>query len=380
MSSAIFMEAANSILAMHEMESILSNNDIPIESRKLCLDFVSVSIRKKLTFKQQKNVESFREIFVRIDKDTRFFRTFLTVAVNIAEHFKFDNISIVYAFKNISLIDHFPNFVDFARRQNPIIDKNSPLQLLLTLGFSILKLAIQKNQNVINRDFDEEKKQSLFEQYRKLSLGMSERFIDIDFGLDIVTTQEQDASNNDLNAFNNDDSDDEESDESAIIKVDVQATIEEIPQHLRLDNDMDDIVQKYLCDPGDLTNDGGSNADGNILKTLKNGNTEIDLKSLDNLVIEANKTFGQSTLSAIGNRIGIKNSDSLTIEMIDTSVGGLLDENVNIDSGFGDGGTDILNHDYDEERRSVTFNVKENLPAVHFDNNFHLHNIVDFSH
>ena len=216
--SNIILEATNNIRAMHEIESIINNDDIPIESRKYFLQFVLSSLHNKRTVKQQKNITVFRDLFVRIDKDTRLFRTLLNVAVDLAEHFNFNNVSLVYALKNISLEEHFTNFVDFARRENPIIAKNSPLQLYLTLGLSIIKLALQKNRNETLKRFNENMKKSLFKKYAELSKSMSEHFINMDFGDFVAQSQQQNytKNNSDLNDFNRDDDDDDDTDEIII--------------------------------------------------------------------------------------------------------------------------------------------------------------------
>lgn len=212
--SNIILEATNNIRAMHEIESIINNDDIPIESRKYFVQFVLSSLHNKRTVKQQKNITVFRDLFVRIDKDTRLFRTLLNVAVDLAEHFNFNNVSLVYALKNISLEEHFTNFVDFARRENPIIAKNSPLQLYLTLGLSIIKLALQKNRNETLKRFNENMKKSLFKKYAELSKSMSEHFINMDFGDFVAQSQQQNytKNNSDLNDFNRDDDDDDDHD------------------------------------------------------------------------------------------------------------------------------------------------------------------------
>lgn len=201
---------------MHEIESIINNDDIPVESRKYFVQFVLSSLHNKRTVKQQKNITVFRDLFVRIDKDTRLFRTLLNVAVDLAEHFNFNNVSLVYALKNISLEEHFTNFVDFARRENPIIAKNSPLQLYLTLGLSIIKLALQKNRNETLKRFNENMKKSLFKKYAELSKSMSEHFINMDFGDFVAQSQQQNytKNNSDLNDFNRDDDDDDDDDDN----------------------------------------------------------------------------------------------------------------------------------------------------------------------
>lgn len=201
--SHMLLEATNSIRAMHEIESILNNDDIPADSRSYFLQFITVSLHQTLSEKQQKNVTIFRELFVRIDKDIRLFRTFLDMAVDLAHYFKFENTSLVYAFKNVSLEEHFTSFVDFARRKNPIIDKNSPLQLFLTMGIAIIRLALQKTEIESNKESKEQNKKILAEQYRELSRNMSKRFINMDFGADIV--EPSTGYTCDLDDFNNDD-------------------------------------------------------------------------------------------------------------------------------------------------------------------------------
>ncbi|WBR61463.1 hypothetical protein [Drosophila suzukii associated hytrosavirus 1] len=323
---SVFLEATNNIRAMHEIESILNNDDIPADSRSYFLQLISISLRKKLTPRQQKNVNIFRELFVRIDKDMRFFRTFLNVAVDLAEHFKFDNTSIVYAFKNLSLEEHFTNFVDFARRRNPVIDKNSPLQLFLTLGFSIIKLALQKNQIEKRQRINEDKKKYLFTQYYELSKGMSERFINLDFGEDILA-QSHEEYTNDLDDFNNDDDEEEEIDnksttvttfaevhkEDVVVDEDTSSLsstvqtdlpndkdVEVVESDLEMKDDFDDLIKEIINDDND-DHDSGILKDDNtgsdkFFRTLENGDKELNLQNLDTLVMEASRQFGPMVL------------------------------------------------------------------------------------
>mgnify|MGYP004515112491 CR=1 FL=1 len=187
----VFIEATDNIRIMHEIETILDNDDIPARSRSYFLSLLTISYGKKLTQKQQKNVKVFRELFVRIDKDTRMFRTFLNIAVDLATRYKFEKSPLVYAFKNLSIEDHFLNFVDFAKRRNPVIDRNNPLQLFLSLGISIIKLSIEKNQIDSKKKESDVNKKLLLSQYNELSREMSERFINMDFGDDLMANQSE---------------------------------------------------------------------------------------------------------------------------------------------------------------------------------------------
>lgn len=331
---SIFLEATNNIRAMHEIESILNNDDIPADSRSYFLQLITISLRKKMTPRQQKNVNAFRELFVRIDKDTRLFRTFLSLAVDLAQYFKFENHSIVYAFRNISLEDHFTSFVDFARRQNPIIEKNSPLQLFLTIGFAIIKLALQQNQLADGRQqlHREASKKMLLQQYSELSKNMSERFINLDFGEDIVRNQHKEDYDDDLDNFNRDDDDDDSVGDVSGRDNDTVVTFAEVHEDAadtfnnsqpgtprsKLDvartdfyvkNDLDEILKDIINDdepedhdsgfPKDSGSSSGSSADDEIFKTLENGDKELNLQNLDSLVMEASRQFGPAVLSGL---------------------------------------------------------------------------------
>lgn len=349
----IFLEATNNIRAMHEIESILNNDDIPVDSRSFFLRFISISFKKTLTSKQQKNVNVFRELFVRVDRDTRLFRSFLNFSADIAEHFKFENTSLVYAFRNISLEEHFTHFVDFARRKNPIIAKDNPLYLFLTLGFSLIKLALHKNKIAINERINRENKKLLFSQYKELSIGMSERFINMDFGNDIKT--EQDDYSNDLDNFNmeddtdtnnpshhhhsdnkNDDDDDTESSMGSFQNhiITTAASVHSKPQEKQeYDNNEDDDkdIESIVINGGDDDNNNGDDDDVNIekfegvlgsifnekqkdnndiFKTLENGDKELNLQNLDSLVKEAGLQIGPMVFSAVSSREPIVNYDN----------------------------------------------------------------------
>lgn len=329
--TSMFIEASDNIRVMHEIETILDNDDIPVRSRSYFLKFISISVSKKLTPKQQKNVKIFRELFIRIDKDTRLFRTFLNLAIDLAVHFKFENSPLVYAFRNLSIEEHFLNFVDFAKRQNPVIDKNSPLQLFLSLGISIVKLALQKNQLSKRRKDIESNKRALLSQYNDLSKEMSERFINMDFGQD-MTDQHEDYSA-DLNDFNNDFDDDDDVDDvvdddkkdveqpitiaevhaeqpsdflNNINTIDCQVLKDEISieeKDVVSVDDIDDIFEK-ITDEDDAEDDDDDSGfvkgiDTDILKPLKNGDKELNLQNLDSLVMEAGRQFGPAVFNTI---------------------------------------------------------------------------------
>lgn len=325
----IFLEATNNIRTMHEIESILNNDDIPADSRSFFIQFITNSLKKNhLTKKQQKNLTVFREIYCRIDRDTRMFRTFLNISIDLAEHFKFENHSIVYAFKNISLEEHFNSFVNFALRRNPIIEKNSPLQLFITLGLAIFKLALKKNHLVKLKKTSDENKKILFNQYRELSRDMSERFLNMDFGEDIIiASKENDEYVSDLDNFNNyDDDDDDDNVDNDNHGINIETTADIHSPNIDKDHNNDDDngsdgdddeneedvsdITKIIDDiknPDDKESaddsDSGlvllknNDVNGDILKTLENGDQELNLTSLDSLVSEAGKQFGQTVLS-----------------------------------------------------------------------------------
>lgn len=302
----IFTEASNNIRAMHEIESILKNDDIPIDSRSYFLEFINTSLSgPPLTPNQQKNVNIFKELFIRIDKDIRLFRTILNLAVDVAHNFKLDNNSLIYAFKNISLEEHFTNFVDFARRRNPIIEKNSPLQLFLILGFSIIQLAFKKSTLEKKVEDMETNKKYLMQQYNELSRGMSKRFINMDFG-EILVKQKAEQYAHDLDDFNKDEDDDDdndigvivtEEDSSDVINHTVVAQIESNNLNeyddVASEHDIDDILKEIIDDSSDS---GYMHGNDNILKTLDNGDCELNLESLDSLVM--NK-LGPAVISSI---------------------------------------------------------------------------------
>lgn len=312
---------------MHEIESILKNDDIPIDSRTYFLQFINTSMRNTLSPRQHKNVTVFKDLFIRIDKDIRMFRTFLNLAVDLAQHFKFENTSIVFAFKNISLEEHFTNFVDFARRRNPIIEKNSPLQLFLTLGLSIMRLAFQKSALEHKAKDNDLSKQLLMSQYTELSRGMSERFINMDFGEKFMERKFE-VYDNDLDNFNQDEDEDDTTEENVHVAtevtttadVNIDAIIEEDENESEEEGDNDEediekilhdiISEEHDRDSGflhdddeDGDDDDDHHSDGGrkteVLKKLKNGDHELDLKNLDSLVMNKIGPAVISSISAI---------------------------------------------------------------------------------
>lgn len=325
----MFAEASDSVRSMHEIGSILRNDDIPIDSREYFLRFVNTSLQQDLTKQQRRNVKIFTELFVRIDKDMRMFREFLNLAVHMAEHFNFENHSLVYAFRNISLSEHFTSFVDFARRRNPIIEKNSPLQLFLTLGMSIIRLAFKKQGEMMHQVNAAKEKESLMKEYKLLSENMSKRLIVMDFG-EMLNSQKSQSYEKDLDTFDKDDDDYDEEEDGEDIKPTVfetRATIETIVEESEEakeleeedtkveakdevedddddDDDVEDVIENLLYsedhDSGILGCDNESDDENNnrilklsssldpsdgILKTLNNGNTEVNLEELNSFVV-----------------------------------------------------------------------------------------------
>lgn len=256
----VFSEAANNMRAMHDVNSILNNDDIPVDSRSYFLEFVKTSMRGSLTAAEQKNVAIFKELFMRVDRDIRTFRTVLTAAVNISQTFKLENNSFIYALKNISLSDHFTHFIDFARRRNPIIPKDSPLHLFLALALNILHLAF--NRTTLEKMENEKKsqRQYLMEQFNKLKVDMSENFIRTDFSM-VFDREKSKETASDLDCFNRDD---DEIDEFTMKRSSPTPSIIEFAPPL----------------PPKTTY-----AAGGILKLLDNGDSELDLQSLDSLVM-----------------------------------------------------------------------------------------------
>lgn len=375
----VFIEATDNIRVMHEIETILDNDDIPARSRSHFLSLLTISCTKKLTKKQQKNVQIFRELFVRIDKDTRMFRTFLNLAVDLAVHYKFENSPLVYAFKNLSIEDHFLNFVDFAKRRNPVIDKNNPLQLFLSLGISIIKLSIKKNQMDTRKKDAETNKKLLLNQYSELSREMSERFINMDFGDDLMANKDEytdilDDSDDydsippktvaqihninyekdyDPNTFldtkiqhnfsetkqenfykspmskydyrneiiyddeeeeekNNEDKKDVENNsiknvDESVDENELNKICEELDK-MSTGSDIAEIMENVLDDDDQDSGITKDTENEEILKSLKNGDKELNLQHLDSLVMEAGRHFGPSVLGAINRPVEIENS------------------------------------------------------------------------
>lgn len=336
----LFLEATNNIRVMHDIESILNNDDIPINSRSYLLQFLTESSKLKLTPQQQCNVNVFRDLFVRIDKDIRMFRTFLNIVVDLSSHFKFDNSALVYAFKNISLENHFNNFLDFARRKNPIIERNSPLQLLLSLGISLIKLALQKNHVEQKKKDIENRKKHLFSQYAELSRGMSRRFINLDFDITDTNTEQMDETYlKDLNNFNSDDMEEVESNIETIKTVithtpDVHKESKEEDYYNIHD------IDEMLADLGDDTSlpkydyenedDDTSDDHDTILKSLQNGDKELDLQQLDSLVMQAGKQFGPVVFNHLTSTDNLYNSEKpKPVVTFNNSVHNIVDFTIN---------------------------------------------------
>lgn len=346
----IFLEATDNIRVMHEIETILDNDDIPARSRSHFLSLLTIACTKKLSPKQTENVKVFRELFVRIDKDTRTFRTFLNLAVDLAAHYKFENSPLVYAFKNVSLEDHFLNFVDFAKRRNPVIDRNNPLQLFLTLGISIIKLALSQNQLEMRQNEVANNKKLLLNQYSELSREMSERFINMDFGSDMMANQDDYTDIlDDSDEYDNAPSSTqtcvaqihatqspmasprphkragEYNDNEVFLTSSVSTSLEDISksetQNGFLDPILEDAPDNMSSDDDDIVEIMGNILDddqysgiskdtveattmttsknNDILKSLKNGDKELNLQHLDTLVMEAGRKFGPAVIGAI---------------------------------------------------------------------------------
>lgn len=299
----IYQEAANNIRSMHEIESILNNDDIPTKSKVYFIHVVNNAIA--LPPKQQRNMNVLREMYMRIDKDTRMFRQFLNMIVELAQHFKFDNTSIIFAFKNISLESHFLNFVDFARRKNPIIERNNPLQLFLVLGLSILQLALNKNKSV-SQPVDKDR-EYLMIQYRELNKHMTERFLNLDFGSEIVD-QSQETYVNDLNSFNNDFGEEDNtistdaqvhSEPVSTITVTAEMNKEQVPGITPIQSETEDCEEDLLDTFSYRNDDDNDDVNSDIIKTQENGNKEINLQNLENLVTEAGKTLAPQILNTM---------------------------------------------------------------------------------
>lgn len=207
----IFKEASKNIRSLNAVDSIIENDDIPWASKLFLISVMSSAVKAGKA--EQRNADAIYEIFNRVDKDMRLFRNFLGMVVDLANHFKIEHMALVFAIKHISLRDHFNSFLDFAERKNPIIKKDSPLQLCLTLGLSIIKLALNnQNMNRTNAEQNlrrQREKDRLQTEYRKLHECMSERFINLDFGLEMVNHQSSDIYASDLTNFNRDDDEDE---------------------------------------------------------------------------------------------------------------------------------------------------------------------------
>lgn len=364
----ILLEATNSIHTMYEIESIINNDDIPAHIRDLFMQFMTESLQGNLTARQQRNIKIFRKLYVRVDKDIRFFRNFLDLAVSLAETFKFENTPIVYAFKNISLEEHFLNFLDFASRQNLIIEKNNPLQLFISLGCSIITLALKKNQNENLRKVNESKKQVLFAKYSALKKGISRRFIDMDFGLQHDLNDEPHAA--DLDDFNCDTYDDDERPPSPSLPPPPQ---QHKPKHDAkiVDNNVDDIadcidVLKSMTDTAQMSSSssssiinggGGSGIGDSIIKTLENGDTELNIQKLDSLVMEAGLNF----VPAIMKRPASSDEDSGFTKDYDDA----------------DDADD--SDDEDEKNKDDDDDILNDRPIVRLQNNYNIHNILDFT-
>lgn len=360
--ASILLEATNNIHTMYEIESILNNDDIPAHSRDLFLQFMTESINGKLSPKQQKNVDIFRKLYVRVDKDMRFFRNFLDLAVSMAEHFKFEQTPLVYAFKNISLEDHFLNFLDFASRQNLIIEKNNPLQLFISLGCSIIKLALQKNQIEHVRKINEDKRKELFSKYSELKRGISRRFIDMDFGTDFSLNSE--PHTNDLDNFNcDDDFDDEDNHRNTSVIMDV--------------NEVDKCVDilKTFNDQSTLS------TDNTIIKTLENGNKEVNIENLDSLVMEAGLKFGPSVIQQITKAEIHHIPSNFTSIQQDSDDDDFFTE-TKLDTINNDNDSGILK-DLTHNEDTIMYEVEnddailKNKPILHY-NNHTIHNMVNF--
>lgn len=363
----IFEEASDNIRVMHEIETILDNDDIPARSRSHFLKFISISYSRKLSKKQQNNVRVFRELFIRIDKDTRLVRTFLNVAIDLAVHFNIEDSPFVYAFRNLSLEEHFINFVDFAKRKNPIIEKNNPLKLVLSLGISLVRLALKKNKMSAGRKNEiDTKKRDLLLQYQELSKEMSERFIEMDFSDEILG--QEDVYSKDLDGFNRDDDEDEEDEEvikenpsqqqhtdiDADEEVDnkpiiVQAEVHPMPavpklysideeqQQNATDDDEEDVLSlnaeddiSYMFDEmlaqkqQDAQEQKESN-DGDILKPLENGDRELNLNGLDSLFMAAGRQFGPAVLNSISTNTTDKEKNKPLVRFNNTSIQSIVD-------------------------------------------------------
>lgn len=269
-SSNIFLEASDNIHTMHEIERIIENEDIPARSRSHFLKFMSISLNKNLTKKQQKNVKMFSELFIRVDKYTRMFRTFLNITTDLAAHFKLENPRLIFALKNISIEEHFLEFVEFAKRPNPVIDKNSPLNLVLSLGISFVRLALDKNQQSTSKQNEIlATKKTLLAQYNDLSKDMCERFISMDFGDDIISQHA--IFNEDLDNFNNDDDDDC----CDIDDIDINANVKNVSSKLDEINNKNHIEVK-----ADVHSVPDAFANGQETEDL---NLVIDSRNLENL-------------------------------------------------------------------------------------------------
>lgn len=377
---------------MYEIESIINNDDIPVHSRDLFMLFMTECVEGKLSPRQQRNVDVFRKLYARVDKDMRFFRNFLDLAVNLAEHFKFEQTPLVYAFRNISLEDHFLNFLNFASRQNLIIEKNNPLQLFISLGCSIIKLALKKDQIEKKKKVNDTKRKMLFEKYNDLKRGMSRRFINMDFDMEI----NDEPHTSDLDNFNCDDGDDYEEEEftadpyhnkTKIIEKDVK--------------NMDDCI-KILKNINERSSspivDGGDS--NNIFKTLKNGDKELNIQKLDSLVMEAGIKFGPSVVSTItkadvhsfpsqqiSSLFNKNNNNVTTIDEIDdedenTDFLPVVTKTTTTDTFDNDSGIvkdsyivdDEEEEDNDDDDEDAILN---NKPILRF-NNHNINNIVDF--
>jgi hypothetical protein len=183
--SSLVEAVGRNIRYLHEIQNIIDNEDIPMSDRLNFLAAMCSFMKMELSAKQMTMVNVFLDQYVKIDKDIRVFRTVLNLVINLAEHYKFDNTSVIYAFKNLSLQEHFLNFVDFSKRKNPIVKRDSPIHLILVLGCSILKLALQKEKSHETDNSGDNSRHLhdvnlLRSEYNTLRHSMNSRFLNLD--------------------------------------------------------------------------------------------------------------------------------------------------------------------------------------------------------
>ena len=182
MSNLLIGSFISTVGTVTSLSGIVSNDDIPFSVRKYLIDLAQVqsgTTSRQLSELQQKNMNSLLEFMQRVSDDIKFVRKLLNMAAYVAEVFKFKNEAVVYALRNISLSNHFNNFLSFAKHRSSVVKREDPLYMLITIGIDILQLAFTHSEKNKNKKLHEMELQRRYLQdaMSKVSVGLSTQFL-----------------------------------------------------------------------------------------------------------------------------------------------------------------------------------------------------------